>query len=88
MARDMYYRDTDFGIADRVVELAGRRGVTPSQIALAWMLHKPEVTAPIIGASKIAHLEEAVGALEIELEAEEITALEQLYEPHPVLGHR
>ena len=88
MAREMYYRDTDFGIADRVVELAGRRGVAPSQIALAWMLTKPEVTAPIIGASKIAHLEEAVGALEIELEAEEITALEQLYEPHPVLGHR
>jgi aryl-alcohol dehydrogenase (NADP+) len=88
MAQEMYYRDADFGIADRVVELAGRRGVTPSQIALAWMLHKPEVTAPIIGASKIAHLEEAVGALEIELEAEEITSLEQLYEPHPVLGHR
>jgi len=87
MARDMYYRDADFGIADRVVELAGRRGVAPAQIALAWMLGKSAVTAPIIGASKMAHLEQAVGALEVALEGEEIAALEELYEPHPVLGH-
>ena len=61
--------------------------MTPSQIALAWLLSKNAVTAPIIGATKMAHLEEAAGALEITLESEEIAALEELYEPQPVLGH-
>ncbi len=83
----MYYQDSDFQIVDRVVETARRRNVTPVQIALAWLLHKPGVAAPIIGASKIQQLEESVRALEIDLTQEEITYLEELYKPHPVLGH-
>jgi aryl-alcohol dehydrogenase (NADP+) len=83
----MYYQDPDFEIADRVADLAGRRGVSPAQIALAWMLHKPGVTSPIIGASKMQHLEEAVAALEIRLSEAEMLFLEERYQPHPILGH-
>jgi aryl-alcohol dehydrogenase (NADP+) len=86
-AFEMYYQDCDFQIVERVVELAHKRGVKPTQIALAWMLHKPEITAPIIGASKPHHLPEAVAALDIKLSAEEIKFLEELYQPHPILGH-
>jgi aryl-alcohol dehydrogenase-like predicted oxidoreductase len=86
-AHTMYYQENDFAIVDRVVELAKQRGVAPAQIALAWLLHQPGVTAPIIGASKMAHLEQAVAALDIQLSAEERTTLEELYRPHPVLGH-
>jgi len=70
-----------------VVDLAGRREVTPAQIALAWLLHQPGVAAPIIGASKMPHLEEAVAALAIELTEDERKYLEEPYRPHPVLGH-
>ena len=86
-AHKLYYADTDFTIADRVVELAGRRGVKPTQVALAWLLARPGVTAPIIGASKLPHLDEAVGALDLKLDAAEIAFLEEPYTPHPVLGH-
>ena len=86
-ADELYYRDSDFQIVERVVELANKRGVKPTQIALAWMLTKPEVSAPIIGASKPHHLPEAVGAIDIKLSADEIKYLEELYQPHPVLGH-
>jgi aryl-alcohol dehydrogenase (NADP+) len=86
-AQSMYYKEADFQIVERVVELAGRRGKSPAQIALAWMLHKPGISAPIIGASKMRHLEEAVAALEIELSKEEMAFLEELYQPHGVLGH-
>jgi aryl-alcohol dehydrogenase-like predicted oxidoreductase len=86
-AHSMYYQESDFQIVDRVVEIARQKNVTPAQIALAWLLHKPGVAAPIIGASKIPQLEESVAALEIELSTGEITALEELYQPHPVLGH-
>ena len=85
--QNLYYQEADFAIADRVLRLAQARGVTPSQIALAWVLHKPGVTVPIIGASKMPHLEEAVAALEIRLSAEEMLSLEELYQPHRVLGH-
>ena len=68
-------------------KLAARRGVKPTQIALAWLLAKPGVTAPIVGASKLPHLDDAIGALDIRLDAEEIAFLEELYQPHPVLGH-
>lgn len=83
----MYYQESDFQIVDRVVEIARQKNVKPAQIALAWLLHKPGVAAPIIGASKIPQLEESVAALEIELSAGEITALEELYQPHQILGH-
>jgi len=87
-AHDMYYNDSDFTVVDRVVELAGKHDVPPAQIALAWMLHKPGITAPIIGASKMPHLEDAVAALDIELSAEDMAYLEEPYEPHAVLGHQ
>jgi 1-deoxyxylulose-5-phosphate synthase len=86
-AHQMYYTDADFTIADRAVELAKTRGVKPAQIALAWLLAKPGVTAPIVGASKLPHLDEAVAALQLRLAPEEMTFLEEPYRPHPVLGH-
>lgn len=86
-AHSLYYQDSDFAVADRAAELANARGVTPAQIALAWLLHKPGVTAPIIGASKMFQLEQAVAALEIRLSSEEVSSLEQPYRSHPVLGH-
>lgn len=86
-AHNMYYQPEDFDVVDRVAELATQRGVTPAQIALAWLLHKPGITAPIIGASKMDHLEDAIAAAQIQLSAEEIKRLEEPYRPHPVLGH-
>ena len=86
-AHDLYYADSDFIVADRVGELARRRGVKPTQIALAWMLSKPVVTAPIVGASKLPHLEDHVAALSIRLEPDEVAFLEEPYEPHRILGH-
>jgi 1-deoxyxylulose-5-phosphate synthase len=86
-AHDMYYSPADFTIAERVAALAQQRGCTPSQIALAWVLSKPDVTAPIVGASKLQHLDELVAAAEIRLDGEEIALLEASYEPHRVLGH-
>lgn len=86
-AHSMYYQETDFEVVDRVVELAQSRDATPAQIALAWLLHQEGVTSPIIGASKMRHLDEAVAALEIELSEEERAFLEEPYQPHPILGH-
>ncbi len=86
-AAQMYYQEEDFAVADRAAELAKLRSVSPAQIALAWMLHKPGVTSPIVGATKMVHLEEAAAALDIELSAEEIALLEEPYVPHSVLGH-
>lgn len=87
-AHSMYYQDSDFAVVDQVTALAQQRGVKPAQIALAWLLSKSYVTAPIIGATKMNHLEEAAAALDISLSAEEVAALEAPYQPHPVLGHR
>jgi aryl-alcohol dehydrogenase (NADP+) len=86
-AHNLYYQSSDFQIVDRVVELAEKRGVKPAQIALSWLLHKPGVTSPIIGASKIEHLKEAVEAVDLLLSAEEIKFLEEPYQPHSILGH-
>jgi aryl-alcohol dehydrogenase-like predicted oxidoreductase len=83
----LYSQPTDFDVVDRVVELAGERGVKPAQVALAWVLHKPGITAPIIGATKLSHLEDALAAEELELSDEEVARLEEPYVPHPVLGH-
>jgi aryl-alcohol dehydrogenase (NADP+) len=85
--QEMYYREEDFQVADRVQELAKARGVSGPQMALAWLLNKPHINAPIIGASKLEHLEQSVAALEIKLNPEEIATLEEPYRPHPVLGH-
>jgi aryl-alcohol dehydrogenase (NADP+) len=86
-ARSMYFTSSDYDVLAVVEKLAKEQGVFPSQIALAWLLHKPGVAAPIIGATKMLHLEQAVGALEIKLSTEEIVALEAPYLPHPILGH-
>ena len=86
-AHILYYQESDYQVVDRVVDLAKRRGATPAQIALAWLLHQRGVTAPIIGARKMLHLEEAIAALEIKLSEEERKYLEEPYQPHPVLGH-
>jgi 1-deoxyxylulose-5-phosphate synthase len=86
-AHEMYYSNDDFTIADRAATLAERRGLKPTQVALAWLLSKPGVTAPIIGASKLPHLDDAVAALAVRLEPQEIRFLEEPYVPHRVLGH-
>jgi aryl-alcohol dehydrogenase (NADP+) len=83
----MLYTEADFDVVDRVVALAGRRGVSPAQIALAWLLHQPAVTAPIVGASKMQHLDDAVAALDVKLSDDERRSLEEPYRPHPVRGH-
>jgi len=86
-ARNMYFRDADFAIVERVGELAAQKGVSSAQIALAWLLHQPGVTAPIVGATKIHHLEEAVAAVDVVLLDEEQFYLTENYQPHPILGH-
>jgi aryl-alcohol dehydrogenase-like predicted oxidoreductase len=78
--------EADRSVVDRLGEIAAKRGVPRAQVALAWMLSKPVVTAPIIGASKPGHLDDAVAALSVKLTSEEIGALEQTYIPHPVAG--
>ncbi len=87
-AHQLYYADADFHIVDRVVEVAERRGVAPAQVALAWLLQQPGVTAPIVGASKPEHLEQAVAALDLRLDEADSRYLEELYTPHVVLGHQ
>jgi aryl-alcohol dehydrogenase-like predicted oxidoreductase len=87
LAQKYYYDDSDFAVVDAVTAIAQRRGVPNAQIALAWLLHKPAVTAPIVGASKMYQLEDAVNALELKLDESEIKALEEPYHPHRVLGH-
>jgi 1-deoxyxylulose-5-phosphate synthase len=82
-----YSEDSDFEIADRVTEVASEKGIPNAQVSLAWLLSKSAVTAPIIGASKPGHLEDAVAALSVKLTHEEITKLEELYKPHKILGH-
>ncbi len=84
---DMYYRETDWDIVDRVAEVAAARNVKPAQIALAWVMAKPGISSPIIGASKMYQLDEALGALDLKLTPDEIKRLEEPYEPHPILGH-
>jgi aryl-alcohol dehydrogenase-like predicted oxidoreductase len=86
-AHHMYYEDQDFQIVERVVNTAERYNVKPAQIALVWLLHKPGVTAPIIGASKMRYLDEAVEALDIELSDEDMQYFEELYQPREILGH-
>jgi len=85
---DTLYSGADFDVVDRVAEVAAKRGVPPAQVALAWLLHRPGVTAPIVGATKLSHLADALAAEELDLSEEEMGRLEELYLPHPVLGHR
>ena len=83
----LYSTPADFDVVDRVAQVAAGRGTPPAQVALAWLLQRPGVTAPIVGATKPGHLEDALAAEELELSAEEVRLLEEPYIPHPVLGH-
>jgi len=87
MAQQIYYGDADFAIADQVVELARQRGVQPIQVALAWILARPGITAPVIGVSSAEQLDELTAGVGIELSAAEMAALEAPYRPKPVAGH-
>src|SRR5215471_12527275 len=83
-AKHLYYRDDDFAVVDKLSEVAKARGATNVKVALAWILSKPVVTAPIIGATQLGHLDDAVDALSIKLSEEEIKQLEDPYQPHAV----
>jgi 1-deoxyxylulose-5-phosphate synthase len=85
--QQLYYSDADFAVAERVGEVAKARGAKPTQVALAWILAQPAVTSPIVGASRLEHLDQAVAALDLSLSDEERRLLEEPYVPHAVLGH-
>jgi 1-deoxyxylulose-5-phosphate synthase len=84
---DEMYEEADFDVVDAVRAVAGGRGVPPAQVALAWLLGRPAVSAPIVGATKLGHLDDAVAAVDLTLTAEEVARLEAPYRPHPVIGH-
>ena len=83
----LYYRDADYQVVDRITAVAGKHGVSNAQVALAWILRQPGIAAPIIGASKMQHLEEAAKALDLKLDDADLHTLAEAYVPHPVLGH-
>jgi aryl-alcohol dehydrogenase (NADP+) len=85
--KKLYTQEADDRVVDAVAQVAKNRGVPAAQVALAWLLHKPEVTSPIVGASKPHHLQDAVAAVGVKLTQQEISQLESVYVPHPVLGH-
>jgi 1-deoxyxylulose-5-phosphate synthase len=82
----LYNQPADFDVVDAVAEVAAARGVPPAQVALAWLLQRPGVTAPIVGATKAGHVEDALAAVKIELTEDEVRRLEERYVPHPVMG--
>jgi aryl-alcohol dehydrogenase (NADP+) len=86
-ADDLYFKDADFRVLDVVQAVARERGISPAQVALAWLLGRPGVDAPIVGATRVAHLQDLAKTLDLELGEEERRRLEAPYEPHPVLGH-
>ncbi len=83
----LYYQDSDFKVVERITEVARKRGINNAQVALAWVLQQPGITAPIIGASKMQHLDDAVAALKVKLTEEELRVLAEPYQPHRILGH-
>jgi aryl-alcohol dehydrogenase-like predicted oxidoreductase len=83
----LYTPEVDFAVVDRAAEVARERGVPTAQVALAWLLHKPGVTAPIVGATRVEHLEDALAAERLSLTTAEIARLEEPYVPHAVSGH-
>jgi aryl-alcohol dehydrogenase (NADP+) len=86
-AKQLYYQPSDFRVVERVTDIARKRGVPNAQVALAWILQQPGITAPIVGASKMEHLEDAIAALSLKLDDAERKALEEPYQPHKILGH-
>ena len=87
LSDERYNSPGDFDVADRLTEVAAARGVPPAQVALAWLLSRPAVTAPIVGATRLGHISDALAAVELTLAEEEVGRLEEPYLPHPVLGH-
>jgi aryl-alcohol dehydrogenase (NADP+) len=86
LAKKFYYQPSDFAVVDCLSEIARKRGVPNAQVALAWVLAQPGVTAPIIGTSRMQHLDDAMAALELKLDEAEMKSLEDAYQPHPVVG--
>ncbi len=86
-AQQRYYRDDDFAVVDAAVALAHERNLSPAQLALAWLLHRPGITCPIIGPTRLEQLEELIGAVEVHMSDDEMKRLESPYRPHPVIGH-
>jgi 1-deoxyxylulose-5-phosphate synthase len=86
-SRELYFQPSDFAVVDRITEVARARGVSNVQVSLAWLLQQPGITAPIVGASKMSHLEDLVSALGMKLESGEVKKLEECYQPHPIRGH-
>jgi len=86
-SRWQYYHDADFAIVDRVTAIAKKRGVNNAQVALAWVLHQPGITAPIIGATKLHYLDDAIAALSLKLDAEELKSLAEPYQPRGMLAN-
>jgi aryl-alcohol dehydrogenase-like predicted oxidoreductase len=84
---DSFYGDADFAVVDAVRAIAGERGLPPAQIALAWLLSRPAVSAPIVGATQLRHIDDAIAAVGVTLSEDESARLEAPYQPHPVLGH-
>ncbi len=84
---DRLYDDADFAVVDALTTVAKARDLPPAQVALAWLLRQPAVTAPIVGATKLRHVDDAVAAVGVHLDDDEAAALEAPYRPHPVLGH-
>jgi aryl-alcohol dehydrogenase (NADP+) len=85
--KGLYYQPEDFDVVDRITEVARNRGVSNAQVALAWVLQQPGVTSPIVGASKVHQLDDAVGALNVKLDDAELKRLAEPYKAHPILGH-
>ncbi|HEX4594354.1 MAG TPA: aldo/keto reductase [Bryobacteraceae bacterium] len=86
-AKEMYYSEDDFAVVDAVADVAKQKGVSAAQVACAWVLQAPGVTAPIIGATKPQHLKELIAAVDLKLSDDEVAALEKPYRPHGILGH-
>jgi 1-deoxyxylulose-5-phosphate synthase len=83
----LYTRPEDFDVAERAAEVAAARGVPPAQVGLAWLLHRPGVTAPIVGATKVSHVQDALAAEQLQLSPDEMQRLEEPYAPHAIAGH-
>ena len=83
----LYEQPTDFDVVENAQQVAAARGVPTAQVALAWLLSKPGVTAPIVGSTKLSHLQDALAAEDLTLSDDEVASLEKPYVPHPVLGH-
>jgi aryl-alcohol dehydrogenase-like predicted oxidoreductase len=88
LADERYNADADFDVVDRLAQVAAERGAPPAQVALAWLLGRPGVTAPIVGATKLGHISDALEAVQLTLTEQEAARLEEPYVPHPVIAHR